>query len=107
MPLLKTKIAQPTALKTDEPTQGQLAQVEKVRSVVEKPHKAEMTKDDYWRRREERDIETSKNMAWSGLAQAALMSVSVCQLNIDNTEDGLVDLVSRLTNKLLAKRDNK
>ena len=68
---------------------------------------APMTKDDYWRNREARDVERDAHMAWSGLAQAALNSVSVAQLNVENTEDGLVDLVTRITNKLLAKRDGK
>jgi hypothetical protein len=64
-----------------------------------------MTKDDYWRRREERDGQRDKDMAWSGLAQAALGSVLVAQLNTDNTEDGLVKLVARITEKLLKERD--
>ncbi len=63
-----------------------------------------MSKDEYWDRKELRDIERDKHMAWSGLAQAALTSGVVAQFNIDNTEDGLVAAVVRITEKILAKR---
>jgi len=71
------------------------------------PRQKEMTKDDYWRRREERDAQRDKDMAWSGLAQAVLQSVAAAQMNIENTEDGLVALVARITDKLLKVRDNR
>jgi len=38
-----------------------------------------MTKDDYWRRREERDIEKDKHIRLSGLLQALLGSVNFGQ----------------------------
>ena len=69
--------------------------------------KAPLTKEGYWDRKEERDIQRDKDMAWSGLAQAALGSVGVIQLNAENTEDGLVSLVVRITDKLLKARDSR
>jgi hypothetical protein len=69
--------------------------------------KAPLTKEGYWDRKEERDVQRDKDMAWSGLAQAALASVGVIQLNADNTEDGLVSLVVRITDKLLKARDSR
>jgi hypothetical protein len=65
-----------------------------------------LTKEEYWDRKEARDIQRDKDMAWSGLAQAALSSVGVIQLNADNTEDGLVSLIVRITDKLLKARDS-
>lgn len=66
---------------------------------------APLTKDSYWDRKEERDIQRDKDMAWSGLAQAAISSPYVAQFNMENTEDGLVALVVRITDKLLKARD--
>jgi hypothetical protein len=66
-----------------------------------------MTKDDYWRRREERDVQRDKDMAWSGLAQAALDSVGLVQLNTSNTLEGFVELVVKATDLLLQARDKR
>lgn len=66
--------------------------------------KSLLTKDEYWTRREERDIQRDKDMAWSGLAQAALQSVGILQLNTSNTLEGLLALVNEATTKLLAMR---
>lgn len=66
-----------------------------------------MTKDDYWRSREERDIKRDKDMAWSGLAQAALGSVGIVQLNTTNTLEGFVELVVKATDLLLQARDKR
>lgn len=68
---------------------------------------APMTKDDYWRRREERDVQRDKDMAWSGLAQAALQSVGLIQLNTDNTLEGLLMLVDKTVGSLLQIRDQR
>ena len=108
MPLLKKPInGSPTAPSQDTCTPADHATVANATQPTTRKRQTEMTKDDYWRRREERDVERDKHMAWSGLAQAALTSVSVAQLNIDNTEDGLVGLVARITGKLLKLRDNR
>jgi hypothetical protein len=64
-----------------------------------------LSKEEYWDRKEDRDIQRDKDMAWSGLAQAAIASPYVAQFNLENTEDGLVDLVVRITDKLLKARD--
>lgn len=66
-----------------------------------------MTKDDYWRRREERDIRRDKDMAWSGMAQAVLNSAGIIQFNADNTVAGLVALVTKVTDLLLNERDKR
>lgn len=110
MPLLKkgsTTTAEPPAQET--PTVGQLAKVEETKKTAAKKavDSAPMTKDDYWRRREERDIQRDKDMAWSGLAQAALTSVGLVQFNTGNTVEGLVELVAKTTNLLLAARDKR
>jgi len=68
---------------------------------------APMTKDDYWRRREERDVQRDKDMAWSGLAQAALDSVGLVQLNTENTLEGFVALVVKATDLLLQARNKR
>jgi hypothetical protein len=68
---------------------------------------APMTKDDYWRRREERDVQRDKDMAWSGLAQAALDSIGLVQLNTSNTLEGFVELIVKATDLLLQARDKK
>ena len=106
MPLAKkstTAVVEPP--KQDPPTPEQMAQVATAKENAAKA--APMTKDDYWRRREERDVQRDKDMAWSGLAQAALGSPFVGQLNMDNTEEGLVTLVCRITDKLLKSRDSR
>lgn len=106
MPLIKKS---PTAVaeepKMDIVTPELLAQVvaSKERSVKNAP----MTKDDYWRRREERDAQRDKDMAWSGLAQAALDSVGIVQLNTTNTLEGFVELVVKATDLLLKARDSR
>ena len=57
--------------------------------------KAPMTKDDYWRRREERDIEKDIRISRSGVWQAALQSVGVLQYNLDGTLEGLLKTVEK------------
>jgi hypothetical protein len=66
---------------------------------------AHLSKEEYWDRKELRDIQRDKDMAWSGLAQAALQSPYIGQLNADNSVDGLVGLVGQVVTKLLAKRN--
>lgn len=96
---------QPTQPAASIPTPEQLAQVATVKEKVGKS--ASMSRDDYWRRREERDVQRDKDMAWSGLAQAAMQSVGLVQLNTNNTLEGLVELVVKTTNLLLKARDDK
>ena len=56
---------------------------------------------------EERDVQRDKDMAWSGLAQAALDSVGLVQLNTENTLEGFVALVVKATDLLLQARDKR
>jgi len=105
MPLLKRSL--PPVVEETQPQQGSVLDAQTVEVVVKKsPTKKHIaSKDEYWTNREERDIHRDKDMAWSGLAQAALSSVSVAQLNVDNTKEGLVKLVAELTALLLKERD--
>lgn len=109
MPLMKKlSIATAEPPKTETPTPKQLAQVATVKkSIAKAANNAPMSKDDYWRRREERDTQRDKDMAWSGLAQAALDSVGLIQLNTTNTLEGFVELVVKATDLLLAARDKR
>jgi hypothetical protein len=108
MPLLKKGSTNGSTATATPPTEAPQATIAKTtEQSATRKRQPEMTKDDYWKRREERDIDRDKHMAWSGLAQAALNSVSVAQLNTDNTEDGLVSLVSRIVDKLLKVRDSR
>ena len=63
-----------------------------------------LSKEEYWDRKELRDIQRDRDMAWSGIAQAALQSVYVGQFNVENSVDGLVKVVAEVTTKLLALR---
>ena len=75
---------------------------------TEKPaltkHKREapMTKDDYWRNREERDIEKDQRISRAGMFQAALQSVGILQLNTGNTLDDYIKLVEQAAERGLA-----
>lgn len=71
MPLLKSK---PDAQSTP-PTPT----VEAPKAAPAQKREAPMTKDDYWRRREERDIRTGECMRLSGVLQALLGSVNFGQ----------------------------
>lgn len=107
MPLVKKSTAvvapQPEAMAIEAPKP-----IEAVKAALKKAtNDAPITKDDYWRRREERDVQRDKDMAWSGLAQAALTSVGLVQLNATNTAEGLVDVVVQVTELLLAARDKR
>jgi hypothetical protein len=61
-----------------------------------------MTKDDYWRRREERDIETGVRIRRSGVIQAAAMSVGTSQYNTGSTIESYADVVEKLAERMLA-----
>jgi hypothetical protein len=56
---------------------------------------APMTKDDYWRNREERDIEKDQRISRQGMFQAALQSTGVLQLNTGNTLEDYLKLVEQ------------
>jgi hypothetical protein len=56
---------------------------------------APMTKDDYWRNREERDIEKDHRISRQGMFQAALQSTGVLQLNTGNTLEAYLALVEQ------------
>jgi hypothetical protein len=76
------------------------------RSAGAKPN-SHLSKEEYWDRKEARDVQRDKDMAWSGLAQAAIQSGLVAQFNMENTEDGLVITVARIVDKLLKVRDSR
>jgi hypothetical protein len=66
---------------------------------------APMTKEDYWRRREERDIAKEEyfvakdaRICRSGVWQAALQSTGLLQLNTDNTLAAFLALVEKTAN---------
>lgn len=63
---------------------------------------APMTKDDYWARREQRDIETGIRIRRSGVVQAAAMSVGTSQYCTGNTIDAYADVVEKLAERMLA-----
>ena len=69
--------------------------LERIGGKREAGHIASMTKDDYWRRREERDIEKDVRISRSGVWQAALQSVGVLQYNLDGTLEGLLKTVEK------------
>lgn len=77
MPLSKNTQAAPAAVPPTEqrPTENATA--------VANGHERPMTKDDYWRRREERDIATGERMGKAGAWQAAIMSQGLIQYNIN------------------------
>jgi len=81
MPLIKktvAAIAEPP--KQDAPTPAQEAHAAAVKKGVAKAtSSAPMTKDDYWRQREERDISKDKHIRLSGILQALLNSVNFGQ----------------------------
>lgn len=56
---------------------------------------ASLSKEDYWNRKEERDIETGKRIRRSGVWQAALGSVGLLQLNAGNTFESYMALVAK------------
>lgn len=82
MPLLK-HTATPAqenvanALPIDAPVAAQAVAAEPV--YKGRKATAELSKDDYWRRREDRDIETGIRIRRSGVYQAALQSVGLMQ----------------------------
>lgn len=66
---------------------------------------APMGKEDYWRRREERDIAKEEffaakdiRISRSGVWQAALQSVGVLQYNISGTIEGLLEATEKAAN---------
>jgi hypothetical protein len=58
-----------------------------------------MTKDDYWKRREERDIQNSQHMRRAGAFQACLQSVGLLQLNTGNTLEDYLKLVEQAADR--------
>ncbi len=61
---------------------------------------AEMTKDDYWRRREERDIETQRGIRLSGVLQALLESVNFGQYCTGTTAEDYLTKVEEAALRL-------
>lgn len=55
-----------------------------------------LTKETYWERKEERDIETGKRIRRSGVWQAALQAMAGLQFNQGGTIESYLELVDRL-----------
>jgi hypothetical protein len=114
MPLMKKQSNGNGTVTTPVDTSNVAApRVEAAQKEVEKTYyarhtkSASLSKDEYWTRKEERDIQRDKDMAWSGLAQACVNSVGLVQLNTDNTLEGFVALVVKATDLLLQARDKR
>lgn len=101
MPLTKklSSNSEETATTSATPQTGGLIEPERNHS---SRAQKEMTKDDYWRRREERDIETGVRIRRSGVIQAAAMSVGTSQYNLGSTIDSYADVVEKLAERMLA-----
>jgi hypothetical protein len=56
---------------------------------------APLSKDDYWKNREARDIETGIRIRRSGVWQAALQSTGLLQLNVGNTLQDFLAIVEK------------
>lgn len=54
-----------------------------------------MTKDDYWRNKETRDLENQPRIRRAGAWQAAIQSTGILQLNTNNTLEGFLALVEK------------
>lgn len=81
-----------------QPTQPTPARRLSTRKAGDKAE-TQMTKDDYWRKREERDIEKDHRISRQGMFQAALQSVGVLQLNTNNTLDSYMELVEKVAER--------
>lgn len=57
---------------------------------------APMTKDDYWRNREERDIENSKRIGYRGILQACITSPMAGQYCTGNTPEAFAEHMLKL-----------
>lgn len=69
-----------------------------MRKAGDKPEAA-MSKDDYWRRREERDLDTQTHIRRSGVWQAAIQSMGLLQLNTNNTLEDYLKLVEQAADR--------
>lgn len=63
------------------------------------PKGAKLDKEEYWTRKEERDIETGKRIRRSGVWQAALESMSGLQFNQGGTLETYLDLVDKIADR--------
>jgi len=67
------------------------------RKVGDKPTQ-HLGKEEYWDRKEARDIETGIRIRRSGVWQAALQSTGLLQLNTENTLEAFLALVEKTAN---------
>lgn len=63
------------------------------------PKGAKLDKEEYWTRKEERDIETGKRIRRSGVWQAALQSMAGLQFNQGGTLETYLDLVDKIADR--------
>ena len=100
MPLTKAKAPETTLQNKKETTPPA--------DVVEtRESKPTMSKEDYWRRREERDIATQNSIRRSGLWQAAIQSTGLLQYNVNGGAEEYLKLVEAAALKGLAFVENK
>ena len=81
MPLNKNPQAAPAAIPPAEQRPTEAAKA------FANGHEKPMSKDDYWRRREEKDDERGERMARAGAWQAAIQSQGLIQYNIHAGSD--------------------
>lgn len=62
-------------------------------------NEAPLSKEEYWNRKEERDIETGKRIRRSGVWQAALQSMAGLQFNQGGTLETFLELVDKIADR--------
>lgn len=112
MPLVKRTLNENAKAASSTVTESVIAQSQEVTSAQAEVAKtaakaraakagasAPLTKESYWERKEERDIETGKRIRRSGVWQAALQSMGSLQFNQGGTLDSFLDLVDKIADR--------